>query len=183
MVATHRVSIEEFATMALEGSWELVDGEPRAVTPSANRSAWIAGEFFAHLREHVRATGLGWTFGDGAGFVLFDDRATVRSPDAAFIRRDRLPELTDHFVPAAPDLAVEVLSPSDRIPEALAKVTMYLQAGVQLVWLVDPLERSVTVFRADASPKTLGAGDTLEGKDVLPGFRLPLAVIFNLGGE
>lgn len=179
MVATHRMTVEEFEAMSLDGAWELIDGEPIEVTPSANRSAWIAGEIFGHLREHVRTNRLGWAFGDGAGFVLFDDRATVRSPDAAFIRRERLPELTDHFAPVAPDLAVEVLSPSDRIPEAIGKVTMYLQAGIQLVWLVDPLELTVTVFRPDVSPKTIGEHDTLDGRDVLPGFKLPVAASFN----
>ncbi len=178
MVATRPMTIEEFEAEAHERSWELIDGEAIAVTPSANRSVWIAGEIFARLRDYVRANDCGWAFTDGAGFVLFEERATVRSPDAAFVRRERLPELTDHFVPMAPDLAVEVLSPSDRIPDALSKVAMYLQAGVQLVWLVDPLERSVTVFRPDASPKTLGEVDVLDGSSVLPGFTLPLAEIF-----
>jgi Uma2 family endonuclease len=110
--------------------------------------------------------------------ALFDDRATVRSPDAAFVRRERLPELSDHFVPVAPDLAVEVLSPSDRMADALGKVAMYLQAGVQLVWLVDPAARVVTVFRPDGPPKILGQSDALDGGDLLPGLTIPLAEIF-----
>lgn len=181
MVATHRITIEEFETSPREGTWELIDGELVEVTPSANRSAWIAGEIFGHIRDHVRANDLGWAFGDGAGFILFNDRATVCSPDAAFVRRERLPQLTDRFAPVPPDLAVEVLSPSDRMADALSKVAMYLQAGVQLVWLVDPLDLSVTVFRPDASPKTLGENDTLDGGDVLPGFTLPVADIFGQG--
>ena len=178
MVATRHITVEEFERMSLENNWELIDGELVEVSPAGNRSVWVAGEIFARLRQHARATGLGWAFADGAGFILFGDRATVRSPDAAFVRRDRLPELSDHFVPLAPDLAVEVLSPSDRMADALSKVAMYLEAGVQLVWLVDPAASVVTVFRPDGSPKTLGQGEVLDGGDVLPGLTIPLAEIF-----
>jgi Uma2 family endonuclease len=62
--------------------------------------------------------------------------------------------------------------------DAMSKVTMYLQAGLRLVWLVDPAERTVTVFRPDAALKLLGEGDTLDGGDVLPGFSVPVADIF-----
>lgn len=178
MVATKPISVKEFEAMSREGAWELVDGEIVEVTPSANRSGWIAGEIFGRLREYVGLAKGGWAFGDGIGFILFDDRATVRSPDAAYVRRDRLPELTDHFVPVPPDLAVEVLSPSDRLADALAKVAMYLQAGVELVWLVDPTARTVTVFQPDDSIAVLHEGDMLEGGNVLPGFSLLVADIF-----
>ena len=85
---------------------------------------------------------------------------------------------TDSFVPMAPDLAVEVLSPSDRMADALAKVAMYLQAGTQLVWLVNPTTRKVMVFRSEMDLVTLGESDTLDGGDVLPGFSVPVAEIF-----
>ena len=84
----------------------------------------------------------------------------------------------DNFVPLAPDLAVEVLSPSDRMADAMSKVTMYLQAGVRLVWLVDPATLTVTIFRQDAAPKMVSEADTLDGGDVLPSFRVPVAEIF-----
>jgi Uma2 family endonuclease len=71
-----------------------------------------------------------------------------------------------------------VLSPSDRMVDALSKVAMYLQAGVRLVWLIDPDSTTITVFRPDAAPRTMGSGDTLDGGDVLPGFGVPVAEIF-----
>lgn len=178
MVATKRISIEEFVTLTRDGLWELVDGEPVAVTPSSDRSGWVSGRIFSRLERFVDVNNLGWAFPAETGFILFEDRATVRSPDAAFVRRDRLSELTDRFVPLAPDLVVEVLSPSDRMADALGKITMYLQAGVRLVWLVDPLERTVTLFRPDAALKLLAEGDVLDGGDVLPGFSVPVADIF-----
>lgn len=178
MVATTRVSIEDFAVVSRDGIWELIDGEPIEVTPSADRSGWIAGEVFGRLRDHVRSNNLGWAFPPETGFILFDDRATVRSPDAAFVRLDRLPAFSDRFVPMAPDFAAEVLSPSDRMADALAKVATYLQAGTLLVWLVNPATRTIVVFRAESDPVTLGEADTLDGGDVLPGFTVPVAEIF-----
>jgi Uma2 family endonuclease len=89
-----------------------------------------------------------------------------------------LAEPPDSFVPLAPDLAVEVLSPSDRMADALAKIAMYLDAGVRLVWLVDPASQTVTIFRPDAIPARLGAGEILDGGNVLPGFTVPVTEIF-----
>jgi len=94
------------------------------------------------------------------------------------VLRNRLAELPDSFVPMAPDLAVEVLSPSDRMADALAKVAMYLQAGTSLVWLVNPVTRTVVVFRADMDPVTLAGSATLDGGEVLPDFSVPVAEIF-----
>jgi Uma2 family endonuclease len=178
MVATRRVTIDEFAEMPLEGIWELVDGEPVELSPAAGRSGWISGNVYRLLASHVRQRQLGWAFPPETGFVLFSDRQTVRSPDAAVVLSNRLAELPDSFVPMAPDLAVEVLSPSDRMADALAKVAMYLQAGTSLVWLVNPATRTVVVFRSEMDPVILGESDTLDGGDVLPDFTVPVAELF-----
>ena len=178
MVATRQVTVEEFAEMPLQGIWELVDGKLIELSPAAGRSGWISATIVALLANHVRQSRLGWAFSAETGFILFDDRQTVRSPDAAVVLRNRLAELPDSFVPMAPDLAVEVLSPSDRMADALAKVAMYLQAGTPLVWLVNPATRTIVVFRSETDPVTLGESDTLDGGDVLPGFRVPVAEIF-----
>ena len=179
MIATRPITIQEFERMALDGRWELIDGEPIELSPAAGRSGWISATIVALLANHVRQSGLGWTFSAETGFVLFDDRQTVRSPDAAVVLRNRLAELPDSFVPMAPDLAVEDLSPSDRMADALAKVAMYLQAGTLLVWLVNPATRTVVVFRSESDPETLGETDALDGDDVLPGFSVPVAEIFS----
>ena len=178
MVARRQVTIEEFAEMSLQGIWELVDGEPIELTLAAGKSSRIGGRLYARLADHVEPSEFGWAFPAETGFVLFDDRQIVRSPDAAVVLRNRLTELPDSFVPMAPDLAVEVLSPSDRMADALAKVAMYLQAGTPLVWLVNPATRTVVVFPSEMDPVTLGASDFLDGGDVLPGFSVPVAEIF-----
>jgi Uma2 family endonuclease len=178
MVATRQVTIAEFQMMPLEGVWELVDGEPIEMTPTAGRSGWISNTIAHALTNHVRSTKLAWVFSAETGFVLFSDRQTVRSPDVALVLRERLESPPDSFVPLAPDLAVEVLSPTDRMAEALGKVAMYLEAGVRLVWLVDPESRTVNVFTRDKAPRMLKEGDTLSGDTVLPGFALPISEIF-----
>lgn len=178
MVATHQVTVEEFTEMSREGIWELVDGEPIELMATGGESGWTSGIFFAELLNHVRPRRLGWVLPPETGFVLFPDRDTVRSPDAAFVVLDRLPTLPKGFIPLAPDLAVEVLSPSDRMADALSKITMYLEAGVRLVWLVDPETRTVSVFTPDTAPQTLRQGDTLAGGEVLPDFSLSIAEIF-----
>jgi Uma2 family endonuclease len=83
------------------------------------------------------------------------------------------------FVTGAPDLAVEVLSPSDRILDLQQKVRDYLDAGARLVWLVAPQAQTVTVYRADGSAQLLRDQDTLGGEDVLPGLSIPLSDVFN----
>jgi Uma2 family endonuclease len=178
MVATRHFTVEEFAALPRDGSWELIDGEPVAVSPSAGPSSRFGGRIYARIQAHAEPTGLGLAYPANAGFILFDDRAVVRSPDAAFVRRERLPEEPNSFVPVAPDFAAEVLSPTDRRADALAKIAMYLQAGVQLVWLVDPDSRTVTVFQADKPIQTFTIEDTLDFGDVIPGLIIPIAEIF-----
>ena len=178
MVAARHISIEEFAATPYEGQWELVDGEATEVNPASFRSVWIASELYARIREFVRQDDLGRAVADGAGFILFDDRAVVRSPDVAFISRDRLPTIVEGFVPVAPDLAVEVLSPTDRRANVLAKIAMYLQAGVRLVWLIDPESETVTVFADDRPVRVIGQDGVLDGGPVLPGISIAVAEIF-----
>ena len=177
MVATRPLTIAEFEAEAPEGLWELIDGEPIAVTPSSGLSSLIASRMGYHLNRYVDSHPIGHVFSADGGFILFGDRATVRSPDASFVRVERLPEVPAAFVPLAPDLAVEVLSPSHHLPDALAKATMYLQAGVSLVWLIDPMKRTATIFRQDEVPITIGEDGVLDGEEVQPGFALPLATL------
>ena len=177
MVATRPLTVAEFQDESRDGLWELIDGEPVEVTPSSDRSSWIATEIAYYIRDFLRDQPIGRVFGADAGFFLFADRDTVRSPDAAFVRFERLPELTGAFIPIPPDLAVEVLSPTDRLAYALSKASMYLQAGVPLVWIVDPRKRTATIFRQDEGPVTISEDGVLDGEEVLPGFTVPLATL------
>lgn len=180
MVATLPITVEEFEKMPLDGHWELIDGELVEVSPTAeessNISATVVGLLWAFNREHR----LGRLYTAEGGFVLFPDRDTVRAPDAAFVRADRVPHGPERkrFARLAPDLVVEVLSPTDRPSEVVAKVEMYQEAGVPLIWLVDPDAKTVTVISSGNATSVLGPGDTLDGGDILPNFHAPVVEIF-----
>src|SRR5215208_6406236 len=176
MVVNRVITIDEFERTALDGRWELIDGEPVEMTPSADESSSIGATILGFLAQYVRESRLGRLYGADGGFVLFPDRATVRVSDAAFVRADRAPqgEARKSFPRLAPDLVVEVLSPSDRASEVVAKLEMYQEAGVPLIWLVDPDNETVTIIAAGQPTRVLKQGDTLDGGDVLPGFTVPV---------
>ncbi len=130
------------------------------------------------LGDSVEAQGLGEVFGV-TGYVLARDPDTVRGPDLSFVSRERLSNLDDaRLFSGAPDLAVEILSMSDRREELHAKVADYLAAGARMVWVVDPERESVTTYRTLLAPRRLELHDTLGGEDVLPGLAIPLEAIF-----
>lgn len=112
--------------------------------------------------------------------MLSVDPPTVRGPDIAFLAKRRLPPegVPVGFWPGAPDLAVEIVSPSNRAGEIQEKVLEYLAAGAHLVWVVDPSTQSVATYRSREKIRILTADNTLEGSDVLPGFRLSLSELF-----
>jgi Uma2 family endonuclease len=163
------------------GRTELVRGELREMSPGSPWSSEVGILIAAALIGHVRPRRLGSVFGDEAGFILARNPDTVRAPDVAFVRADRLPPPAqrEFFLALAPDLVVEVLSPTDRAHDVHDKIHEYLEAGVRLVWLVDPRARRVTVCLPDRTTRTLGASDVLDGGDVLPGFQLTLADLFS----
>ncbi len=179
--AVRRMTIEEFEQMSDPGeySYELVRGwlvrEPRPKEMHGSLQLWL-GHF---LLEFVARNRLGLVVTD-TGYVLSEQGQTVRGPDVAFVTAARLEggPLEEHFRRGPPDLAVEVLSPSNRRRQVAEKVTEYLAAGARAVWVVDPRNRSVTVYRAGADPRVYGAEEELDGGEVLPGFRLPLSKLF-----
>ncbi len=133
----------------------------------------------APLANFVEPRGLGVTTGAETGFQIGRDPDTVRAPDVGFVCAERVPATpTAGFFDGAPDLAVEVLSPSDRHSEVLAKVQDWLGAGSRIVWVVDPGTRTVSIYRSPAEAVVLSTADELTGDDLLPGFRLSVAEIF-----
>lgn len=138
----------------------------------------VQGNVYSMLRARQEA-GRGRAV-TGAGFLLSVDPPTVRGPDAAFIVAARLPSVAPPtgWWAVAPDLAVEVLSPSNRPAEMRAKLRDYFGAGTRLVWIVDPRSRSVMVHHADGSARRLSERDELDGGEVLPEFRVRVAELF-----
>ena len=173
----------EFLALPAEGPSDLVRGEVRRMTRGSWAHAKVSGRVFLTLSAHVEPRALGECFGDNAGFRLTipgDETDTVRSPDAAFVRADRVPPdgIPFGWVPFAPDLAVEVLSPSDRASELQEKLDDYLAAGTTAVWVIDPARRTVEVHTADGRVRRLRDGDTLDGAPVLPDLLVAVADLF-----
>ena len=149
------------------------------MSPPGSRHAVLATMIASLLHHHVATHRLGVVMTSG-GVKLAANPDTVREPDIAFVRQDRIPAtgVPDGFWPGAPDLAVEIRSPGDRLSELRAKVGDYLARGVRLVWVVDPKKRTVTTHGAQSPPVTLGVDDILDGGDVVPGFICPVNRIF-----
>ncbi|MGH7572932.1 MAG: Uma2 family endonuclease, partial [Gemmatimonadota bacterium] len=129
---------------------------------------------------HVRANALGVAYAAETGFILESDPDTVRAPDAAFVRRERLKEAVDAagFFPGAPDLAVEVVSPGDGNAEVEAKVAGWLEAGTRMVIVVNPVQRTVQVYRGLNEVVLLKETDELDGGSVVPGWTVPVGDLF-----
>lgn len=156
---------------------ELVRGRLVAREPAGWRHGAVTMNLTARLVQHVELTGAGQLLAAETGFTLARSPDTVRAPDIAFVRRDRLPSETAGFVQLAPDLVVEVLSPDDRPGETLAKIGDWLEAGVQRVWVIDPERRIARIYRQDGTETIIEATGSLPGEDVLPGFSCTLASI------
>jgi Uma2 family endonuclease len=158
---------------------ELVRGVIVVREPPGYRHGEVVARLAQLLSDYADAHGLGRVLAGDSGFKLARNPDTVRGPDIAFIRRERVPTPSPlGYAEFAPDLVVEVLSPGDRPGEVLAKVADWLSAGTILVWVVDPERLQVRVYRRDGSQALVGAGQMLDGEDVVPGFSCPLEAIF-----
>jgi len=183
--AASQMTLEEFARHAAEhGRCEIVREELRDVSPTGARHGDVTARLHYFLCQHVYEQNLGRIFAAETGFRLDDDgKLTVRAPDISFVDKSREAATeTKHFVPIAPDLAVETLSPDDHATEVAEKVVWWLRHGAQLVRVVDPENRTVTVHRPDRSAHVLRTSDALDGRQVLPRFSLVLTKLFSQFG-
>jgi Uma2 family endonuclease len=123
------------------------------------------------VKAYADAHQMGRVFAAETGFKLFSNPDTVRAPDVAFVSAALVPaSAPDGYLPRAPDLAVEVLSPRDKPDRVRAKVADWLAAGAAIVWVVDPRKRTARVYRADGTESSIDSEGELLGESVLPGF-------------
>jgi Uma2 family endonuclease len=172
------ITADEFFAMNLEGRAELVDGK---IVRTSQAGAWhgsIAAELVRQVANHVREYRLGRVISADTGFILRRAPDAVRAPDVSFVACDRLPhEPFTSFFPGSPDLAVEVVSPSDSWHHIDCKLREYLDAGCGEVWIVEPGDRYVHVFSANARHHFV-TNDQVLTSDVLPGFSLRVGELF-----
>ncbi len=178
MVVARQLTADDLLKMP--GDYELIRGELREMSPSGAEPTIVALNIGSPLHDFVARHRLGRVTGADGGFVLFANRTSVVAPDVGFIRRERIPRDFDyqHYFPVPPDLAVEVVSPSDSLAEVMEKVALYLEAGVPLIWVVVPRRRVVMVYRPGHQQRTLTENDELDGEEIVPGFRLSVRGVF-----
>ena len=161
------------------GPCELVRGELIMMSPGGNFHGQVCDNLYPLLSVFVRKNRLGRTYSCETGFILEPDERTVLAPDIAFVIADRLMKgRYEKYFPGPPDLAAEIRSPNDRLSDISAKISMYLEVGVQVVWDIDPEAETVTVHRPGYPTKMLCTGDTLSEPGLLPGFEIDVSDIF-----
>ena len=163
-----------------EARGELIQGVFYPAMPTGGRHGEIEARLAWRLLNVVQPSGRGRVMTGDPGIVLERGPDTVRAPDVAYFSPERLPPETDitRFLDAVPDLAVEIVSPSNRPSEIREKAEMWTSFGARLVWVVWPETMTVDVYRPEESVVTLGAEDTLTGEDVLPEFSCPVREVF-----
>jgi len=172
---------EDLLAMPDDGfRYELVEGEIKKMSPAGTVHGLVAGQLAHMLGQHVSLNKLGAILTAEPSFRLSRDPDTVRVPDIAFLSSDRLRhwDRRETCWAGAPDLAVEVLSPSDTHSEVDEKVRAWLDAGAAMVWVANPAQRTVTVHRSSTDTHTLTENDDLDGQHVIPGFRCRVSEIF-----
>jgi Uma2 family endonuclease len=186
---TKKMTAEEFADFVSqpenENRWfELVRGEVIELPPPFKPHGFVSINLGRILGNYAFRRGKGYLTGNDSGVILERDPDTVRGPDVAYYEdADSFDELHPKYGEVPPLLAVEVLSPNDRADRVNRKITDYLANGVVLVWVIDPGDRTVTVYRPDRGPRTLHQTEYLTGEDVLPKFRCRVSDLFALPGE
>ena len=172
---------EELLAMPDDGfRYELLRGELIKMPPAGHMSSFYEMRVGIKLSAFIDENKLGRTYSSNGGFRLASNPDTVLAPDASFVRQERVDAVGDGdgYFPGAPDLAIEVISPSDRYTEVEAKVEEWLNAGTLMVVVVNPRNRTVRVYRSLTDSILLTEANTLDGGDVVPGWRLPVSDIF-----
>src|SRR5437867_2182088 len=168
------MTAEELLAMPDDGMrHELVKGELRTMSPPGGEHGDLAMTIGRHVHAFVGRHRLGRALAAETGFVFRRDPDTVRAPDVAFIRTERIPPegVPKGYIPVAPDLVVEVVSPGDTAAEVQEKVEEWLGFGVRAVWVVYPFGPRLQLHLPDRSSRTLGPDDEVDGGEALPGFR------------
>ena len=175
------VTAKELLDMPDDGCrYELVRGVLVKMAPAGAEHGDLGMIVGASLYNHTRAHGLGKVYAAETGFLIGTNPDHVRAPDVAFVRQDRVAEagrVTGYF-PGAPDLAIEVISPNDRYTEVEEKVEDWLAAGTGAVILLNPGNRTAILRLAGQAPVILTERDTLDGAEIVPGWRMAVREIF-----
>ncbi len=185
MVTKERlITAEEFLLMEFEDGkrYELVHGILEEMPVSGEEASAIGLWFGSLIVQFVQKNKLGHVTGADGGYMLDNNPDLVRYPDVGFVSFTKLPKRIPGFVPFAPELAVEVISPSDRPTKVHNKAKEYLHYGSKMVWILDPEDKTIEIYTPvdaeNVNIRTLNINGTLDGGDVLPGFKVAVKDIF-----
>src|SRR5215210_6349492 len=177
-IQTGPVTAEELLRKPDDGfRYQLVEGELRKLVPAGSEHGYVALKIASRLERHVEANNLGRVYAAETGFLTSRNPDTVLAPDAAFVSRERVERAgrVEGYWPGAPDLAVEVVSPNDTHAEVTEKALAWLESGSRMVLVADPRNRTLTVYRSPRDVSVLRQGETADGGDVVPGWKLSVA--------
>ncbi len=188
-VTTTRMTAEEFCDWVHRpensNKWfELVRGEVIELPPPRKPHGAVCMNVGRILSNYTFSRGRGYVTCNDSGVILERDPDTVRGPDVALYEdASKFQELHPKYGEVPPRLAVEILSPDDRANRIISKINDYLHGGVELVWIIDPELRQVTIYRPDRAPGVARGNEALEDAGVLPDFRCSVPELFRLPGE
>ena len=173
-----KMSADDFEASPFAETHELIRGELYPIMPAGTLHGVITSRLSTYLSFFVMENNLGEITATETGFKLVNQSNV--GADIGFIGKEKLAKfgIPDSFFPTAPDLAVEVISPSNSSEEISTKVEDYLSSGSRLVWIVYPKRKVVVVYRQTNTVSFLHETDELDGEDVLPDFKLPITKIF-----
>nr|BAL53811.1 hypothetical conserved protein [uncultured Planctomycetota bacterium] len=182
------MTVEEFLALSQREEYadkrlELDEGRLIIMPPAGDLHGTQCATIVALLVKYIESSGLGRVSCNDPGLILGRNPDTVRAPDVVYYRENVSWEAIPRgLAERLPQLVVEVVSPTDRPNEVVRKVQQYLRAGIAMVWVVDPEDRTVGVYRGGREPQVLGEGEVLSGEEVLPGFSVAVAELFRLPG-
>jgi Uma2 family endonuclease len=176
---TKLITGEELLALGHIGPCELIDGRIVPMSPAGGEHGFLEFELGRQLGNFVAERKLGWVLGGEVGIYTRRNPDRVRGADIAFISKDRSPQRPPKgFFQVAPELVVEIISPDDRWQEVRQKVEEYFAIGVLWVWIVEPENRAILVYRSSAEAQKLAETDTLQGEGILAGFELAISTLF-----
>lgn len=174
---------EELFEMGDIGPCELIDGRIVPTSPTNARHGYLEARLLSRLNDFVESRKLGVALVGEVGIYIRRNPDRIRAADGIFVSAKRLAgSIPEKYLEVAPELVVEIISPTDRWEDMRSKIADYFSIGVERVWIVEPKDATVLVYRSETEMEKLVSGDTLRGEGVLEGFALTVAELFQEPG-
>ncbi|MCB0212067.1 MAG: Uma2 family endonuclease [Anaerolineae bacterium] len=175
---TDLITGEDLLRMGNTERCELIDGRIVSMSPVGDSQAFVEFNLGAELRTFVRQHNIGRVLGGEVGIYIRRNPDRIRAADVLVVSKERLPQLTGHFLEITPELVVEVISPGDRWQDVREKIADYFSIGVEQVWIVEPELRKILIYRSTTDIEEFQDSDELVGDGILAGFTIKISELF-----